>query len=838
MAENAVIFRDNQEVQAADFNNLQTWLGTSLDDVVLDAIEPGLSYTGFGISKSAPTQISVAPGRVYSKGQVYARVDTVTLDTFNVLPVTQKKQIAVVAWGTTITQDTQPRDFIIDADTGEAQPQSVDMTTTRYANVDIVPGVESAAPQYPTIDATDCLIGYVLCDPTGIVSYQQSTTDQLDNISDLSNKITALNNWASTVNGQIATLTSALAALASQLKNYTLLTDFQKLVTLVNQIWDLIHQPPAYAWYGTDYFLDTSQSFTTGNVDGAYFARVEEGLRFPGGTGSTNATMGLLNPQDPGAMIAADGFILPTPSGSRMRMDCSFPDFPWIEERILQYIYTAFTLRHLYPSRHRFRCGPPWPVCPPAEVWWYQAQLDPTVRILSFLYETWEIVEWGEIASHQEDDIDWPRHQFGRWQYYWRDYVDLPYWSKVFDNFDHSGQHIAQTFLNSQDGWLSGITTFMNVATAAPLTVLISQCDDQGQPDHLNQTIRRVVMQATDVTAGFTTPIQIGDIGITPHGLVDYFPGVTTKTLPIPWGGPIEMLYPGWWAQVIPVYIFPLRISFPPVFLQAGKRYSIHFVSTGDHRFCISDRWECLGIHQGGYWVNGSGGLYLWPSLTSPKSLRFALHYATWGQWQGNANASGGGIRMELQLQPLQMAGGIGGIDVLADTIIPPVCDLSYQIQLAGQWQPFSEDPNTPQLSSLPPLLPFKAVFTGTTDLMPGISLTKSQVTLTGGQSNNFHHISQPITIAAACTHIKVVGHLIGLDTSHHTCVCSIHFGTTHAMPDVVGDAAQADGSISRTWTFNQSIAALGSFYVEMDGTTDGAIPDRFIVASRVAYAD
>jgi hypothetical protein len=361
----------------------------------------------------------------------------------------------------------------------------------------------------------------------------------------------------------------------------------------------------------------------------------------------------------------------------------------------------------------------------------------------------------------------------------------------------------------------------MNAATAAPLDLIIAQCDDQGQPDHINQTVRRVVLQATDVSAGFANPILVGDIWV----LGGWFGGPGTGFV---------YRYP----FLLPVYIYPLRINFPPVFLQAGKRYSISYVSTGDHRFCISDRWECMAVHQGCYWVNGSGGLYLWPSLTSPKSLRFMLHYCTWGQWQNNSNASGGGVRMELQLQPLQMAGGIAGIDVLADTIIPAATDLSYQIQLAGQWQPFSEDPNTPQLASLPPLLPFKIVFTGTTDLMPGINFSQSQVQLTGGEASTFHHISEPIAIAAACTHVKVVCKLISFDTTHHSCVASIHFGTTHANPDVVGDAVQTDGSIDRTWTFNQSIAALGSFYVEIDGSTDNAIPGRFIVASRVAYAD
>jgi hypothetical protein len=821
MGENAVIFRDNQEVQAQDFNNLQDWLGQSLDHVVEDAIEPNMSYTGFAISKSAPTQVSVQPGRLYSKGQVYARTDTATLDCFNVLPVTQKKQIAVVCWGTTLTQNTQPRDFIIDADTGEAQPQAVDMTTTRYCNVDIVPGVESASPQYPTIDASDLLIGYILCDPTGVVSFQQSTAGQLDNISDLSNKIISLQNWAGIVNGQIATLVSALSALAAQLSNYTLLTDFQKLVTLVNQIWDLIHQPPAYIWYGTDNFLDESLSFTTGNVDGAYSARIEEGLRFPGGTGVQTSTLSLFNPQDPGAAKAADGFTLPTPSGARVRLDCSFPDYPWIEERLLQYVYTSFTLRHLYPSRHRFRCGPLWPVCPPAQVWWYQAQLDPTTRILSLLTETWELKQWAQIAQHPENNCDWPQHKFRRWRFFWRDFVDVMYWSKRFDNFDHTGPHIAQTFLNAQDGWLSGVTCFMMAPNAVPLTVIVAGTTDQGEPDHLNQTIRQVVMQGPDVTACFANPILVGDIwalGVTPRGTIRRYP------------------------FLVPVYVFPLRVNFPPVFLEAGKRYSISFLSpTGDHRFSISDRWECLGIHQGAYWVNGSGGLYLWPSLTTPKSLRFMLHYATWGQWQDNTNASGGGVHMEIQLQPLQMTGGIGGIDVLADTIVPPATDLSYQIQVNGQWYPFEEEisPTIPSpLASLPPLVPFKAVFTGTTDVMPGINLAQqSQVQLTGGQASSFHHISQPITLGSACTHVKVIAKILDFDSNHHSCKCSIHFGTTHDILPTVTDVTNEDGSLDRSWVFTDSIASGGQFYVEIDGTTDNAVPGRFTVAQQITYA-
>lgn len=820
MGEKSVIFRDNQEVQAQDFIDLSDFIGKSLDDVVIDAIEPGKSYSGFAISKSAPTQVTVAQGRLYSAGAVYARNENVTLDVYNFLPITQKKQIAVVCWGTTITEDIQPRDFIIDADTGESQPQSVAMQTTRYCNVDLVPGVEGPSPQFPTIDATDLLIGYVLCDPTGIVSFQQATENIIDNVADISSRETALEAWASQVNGQIATLTTALAALAAQLNNYVLITEYQKLVTLVKEIWDLIHQPAAYIWYGTDNFLDTSLSYLTGNVDGAYRAQVEEGLRFPGTNASSTGTMALLNPTDPGALVAADGFMLPMPSGSRVRLDCSFGGLPWLEERILQYIFTSFTLRHLHPARHRHRCGPPWLPCPPAQVWWYQAQLDPTAHILSFAAETWEQVQWAQISQHTENNCDWPQHKFLRYKYFWRDYVDVMYWAKVFDNFDHSGQHVCQTFLNAQDGWLSSITVYMFKPLAAPLTLLIAGTDDQGAPDHLGQTIRRIVLDGPGVQASFDAPVFAGDIET-----VTYIPGKI---------GLLGRQHAGTFVITDhPAYIYPCRISFPPVFLEGGKRYGLHLLSTYDHSFCVSDQWDLFSVHQGAYWVNGSLGLYRW--TVGPKSLRFKLHYATWGQWQGQSSGAGG-VNMEVQLQPLQLAGGIGGIDVLADAIEPAATDLSYQVQIGGVWYPFGVDPDAPNLSSNPPLLPFKIAFSGTTDLMPAVSLSQSQVTLRGGASNSFHHISTAITLGSAATHVKVIAKLHNFVSAHHTCVASIHFLTTHASYDTVGDVTLEDGSIERTWTFNQSIGSGGLFYVEIDGTSDG-VGDRFIVAQEIRYA-
>ena len=404
--EKMVIFRDNQELQADDFLNQQGWVQQSLDHIVLDALNPDKAYSGFTISKAAQTTIKTSQGRLYSGGAVYLREDEVSIDLYNQLPVTAKKYFAVVIWGQTIDEDIQPRNFLIDADTGMAEPQSVAMQRTRYCNVSTVAGNESADPQYPAVEATYLLVGYVLCDPTGIISFTQVTSTQLDNLELVAARTAQLEAWRGIAQGMIDTLRTDLANLASQLLNYTLLTQFQQLVDIVNELWTYAHRPAAFQWYGTDRFLDEDWSDPASSIGGAYAARIEEGLRFPPGGVGWVGKLQLLNPGEP-VVQSWDGFTLPKPSGSRVRYDCSFPERPWTPVRLLTWGFWNFQVRHLTPSRWRFRYGPyfvPWPA---ASVWWFEAQRDPTYHILSFYTETWELVEWQQTMIHNEDNLYW-----------------------------------------------------------------------------------------------------------------------------------------------------------------------------------------------------------------------------------------------------------------------------------------------------------------------------------------------------------------------------------------------------------------------------------------------
>jgi hypothetical protein len=112
----------------------------------------------------------------------------------------------------------------------------------------------------------------------------------------------------------------------------------------------------------------------------------------------------------------------------------------------------------------------------------------------------------------------------------------------------------------------------------------------------------------------------------------------------------------------------------------------------------------------------------------------------------------------------------------------------------------------------------------------------KSQVQLIGAPQNAFHHISLPITVGSTVNHIKVTAKLVAFDSTRQTCSCAIHVDTTKYNFDTMTDDPATDGSINRTWVFNQTLVAGKSFYVETDGTNSGT-GDRFVVSQEIRYA-
>lgn len=843
MAEKSVTFRDNQELQADDFINQQQWQSDALDHIVNDTINSDKAYWGFGITKAAQTTINVAQGRLYNAGAVYAREDVVSIDLYNQLPVVAQKYFAVVAWGQSVDDDIQPRNFLIDADTGMAEPQSVSMQKTRYCNVNTVMGNESASPQQPSIDATYTLLGFVLCDPTGIINVQQSTTTQIDNLALVAASLRSMIAWRGIVDSSLATLRTDLANLAKQLLSYTPLSDFQNLVDLFNELWALVHQPVsvAFKYYGSDRFFDTLQSDTLLNVDGQYSAQINEGLRFPGGGAGWTGPLQLLNPSEP--MIQTDGgFMIPRPSGSRVRYDCSFPALPFVPVRILTFGYWTFPCRQLSPARWRFRCGPHYLPSPASQVWAYQSANDQVLTILAFNGENWTKVGWGGTVAHAEDTVYYPRLGNDRWNRYWRDWVDLDYWAKIYSDFSHSGNHCAQTFYNAQDGWMTGVTLFSHNGLAQPITLVITGCADDGTPDQSNQTLRRVVLDGPGVQACYDAPLKGGDIVTTviqtqSLQTAGYLLGISSEQIITAQQFTVEGIgHPDTpvlaWRIVyqVPAFIFPLRVTFPPVYLRAGQHVAIHAHSTFDHQFSFCDQDDCYQVHQGQFWRHDGSAFTRWGP--GPRTLRFLAHFATWSRW-GDQQSPGGQLSYQINLQPLQLAGGIGAVDVLAEAVVPAATDMNFSLMVGGVWQKFAQDYTA--LTGSDALLPFRVEMTGTTDLMPGISLTNSQISLTKAAAPAFHHISKPITLGSSSASVKVSARMNNFVSAHHTCNITLHYGATHNTAPVVVDMLSDD---TTTWLRSATFTVpnISSYVIEIDGTTDG-VGDNFFISERITYA-
>ena len=78
--ESKVIFRDYQEQQAQDHNDLQDYAQRSFDHLVLDAVSGNTRlFAGFAVTKTGQTEVQIAPGRFYDVlGVIYALNNTTT----------------------------------------------------------------------------------------------------------------------------------------------------------------------------------------------------------------------------------------------------------------------------------------------------------------------------------------------------------------------------------------------------------------------------------------------------------------------------------------------------------------------------------------------------------------------------------------------------------------------------------------------------------------------------------------------------------------------------------------------------------------------------------------
>ena len=460
--EKQVLFRDRQELQAADMNNTQTWADEALRHIVTDAITGERQFSGLTVTGRSATELEVAPGRMYDgpNGKVFALESAQVHSVFAYLPLQDHKWLAVSVFGAEEDTDIQPRDYLIDLQTREVEPEAVAMQRRRVATVHMAQGLESPTPERPEPPTGNTLIAHVRLSPAGVQEVVLAEGRRMPNMQRMDARLRAAEGWILTAEPRIAHLMSDMAGMGAQLAT---LADREHLAQLgldMAKIKERMEIPDDYVFYGGDHFLDTGES-ETGHVD--YSADAYEGIRPPIVATQTGA-LSLLNPMDPEARSSAGGLLFPSfEETTRLRMEARAGEIA-----INQYQYQTVNAQQRTISRERVRTGETLTICTNAS-FWKSGVYDPVTGILRKGGELWQVAEADRARSINN-------HQFVRVTRVWIDTWQETYWDMVTTQHVVQGSVLAQTVLMAQTGWLTSMEFFVTSADpAGGLTVMLTE---------------------------------------------------------------------------------------------------------------------------------------------------------------------------------------------------------------------------------------------------------------------------------------------------------------------------------------------------------------------------
>lgn len=275
------------------------------------------------------------------------------------------------------------------------------------------------------------------------------------------------------------------------------------------------------------------------------------------------------------------------------------------------------------------------------------------------------------------------------------------------------------------------------------------------------------------------------------------------------------------------------KVTFPATFLEGGKRYAIVLTTGGNHYVAMAHGTQYA---QGTFFYSVDGAYQMG---NFEKDMMFALYFANFPK-----------VRTVVDLETLSLSGGITDIDILAPMILPESCSLTFEVQISGSgvWVPIEEAAANTAFAGLPSSMYFRAVFTGTNDVQPGINMLDS-VLMYSRPRTTFKHISTDYSLASPTQSFKVVAILENYYETNHNLDAKILIGGTgseiaHATVtdvelDPPVDARSANHKrIKRTWTWTnvQITAPMSSVAIVLNGTTSSAL-DTFHVAERIHLA-
>ena len=316
-----------------------------------------------------------------------------------------------------------------------------------------------------------------------------------------------------------------------------------------------LRYPVTAVGYGADFFVNEDQSDKGDAFQLGYNAAIMEGLRFPF-EAENQFEISLFSANDPNATVI-NGVVLPKFT-EILKFWTSLANSATTTLGIAQYGFQTVEMKQGYMSRSRIRYGG-YVSESSSEIYYGEAGDTPTANLYDY-------TEWGQIV-YPGYWIDPYNSAYGGARYgsYYIDTWKEPFMYAVTIDHVLNGAHVAQTFLSTNDAWITRLKFFI-AAKGGASDIHVGLCEvTTGVPD-LAKTMQKVVLPQASIVVGWNS------------------------------------------------------VALPPTFLQKGKKYGVVLVSNANHQ---------LGMTSGQSYLDGTffystDGIYYAGDLT--KDLMFQVN--------------------------------------------------------------------------------------------------------------------------------------------------------------------------------------------------------------------
>lgn len=489
------IFRDYYEQQAEDHNALQDSVRASIDRVVRDVCGAGIKFADLTVTGTpGQVEIAITPGAVYDGGKVYGRRTPFTQNLALLLAPASRRIVIVVAYGQDVETDLQERDKLVNVETGQTQPESINLTNSRDVAFGFYTTADSPTPDAATVAIPPgrVAIAHILVNTTGIVSVTPLSANTVTSTEALELRAKLLETFQSQILPRVASLASDLAGLQVQLQSRVDKAQFGRVFEDLARVKEALRFPDVVSDYGADWFLDQKESDMLNALALGFDAKVEEGIRF-GNANATQFQISLFSANDPNARVT-NGLLLPAFTEELKIFTGNYAS----DLGMAQYGFQTISMKQGFMSRSRLRYGGSLTQCSngaqystPGEPW-------PNTNLYDFNTQEIDVVGSIDYAGSNANFF----HEWNRQDTWWFDTWKEPYMYAVTTDLVINGAQIAQTFLVSNDMWMTKFG-FYCTAKGGAEDISIVLCETTGGEPDPDKVILKTVYPHAQIVTGW-----------------------------------------------------------------------------------------------------------------------------------------------------------------------------------------------------------------------------------------------------------------------------------------------------------------------------------------------